>query len=265
MIEMSIEQMNSGNHIISWVDALNHHEQSREPYVIATVIKAESPSSAKPGDKAVISVDGVIFGWIGGGCAQPVIKKAVTDVLASGQPMVVRIRPSTGKTVTENGVRDVHMACHSGGSLELLVEPRLHQRVTLLIGATPVAEKLEMIAPLLGFPVTRCEPGDEVDGSYSISIVATQGKKDKESLKIALESTRGKVLFVASRRKADKLNDQLLADGVLASDLKRICAPAGVDIDAETSDEIVISLLAGLVRDSRLASSIVTSLTGVSA
>jgi xanthine/CO dehydrogenase XdhC/CoxF family maturation factor len=67
---------------------------------------------------------------------------------------------------------------------------------------------------------------------------------------------------VASRRKADKLNDQLLADGVLASDLTRICAPAGVDIDAETTDEIVISLLAGLVRDTRQASSIVASLAG---
>ena len=259
---MSIEQMDSGNHIMSWVDALNQHEQSREPYVIATVIKAESPSSAKPGDKAIISVDGVIYGWIGGGCAQPVITKAVTDVLASGQPMVVRISPSTGETVTENGVRDVHMACHSGGSLELLVEPRLHQQVTLLIGATPVAEKLEMVAPLLGFPMARYEPGDEVDASFSISIVATQGKKDKESLKQALKSTRGTVLFVASRRKADKLNDQLLADGVLASDVKRICAPAGVDIDAETTDEIVISLLAGLVKDTRQAASVVTSLSG---
>ena len=55
---MSVEKMNSGSHIMSWVDALNHHEQSREPYVIATVIKAESPSSAKPGDKAIISEDG---------------------------------------------------------------------------------------------------------------------------------------------------------------------------------------------------------------
>jgi xanthine dehydrogenase accessory factor len=259
---MNGETMNSENRKMSWVDALNHHEQSREPYVIATVIKAESPSSAKPGDKAIISVDGVIFGWIGGGCAQPVITKAVTDVLASGQPMVVRISPSTGETVTENGVRDVHMACHSGGSLELLVEPRLHQEVTLLIGATPVAEKLEMIAPLLGFPMARYEPGDEVDGSFSIAIVASQGKKDKESLKQALRNTLGNVLFVASRRKAEKLNDQLLSDGVSASDLKRICAPAGVDIDAETTDEIVISLLAGLVKDKRHASRVVTSLTG---
>lgn len=259
---MGVEKMDSGNHIISWVDALNQHEQSREPYVIATVIKAESPSSAKPGDKAIISVDGVIYGWIGGGCAQPVITKAATDVLANGQPMVVRISPSTGETATENGVRNVHMACHSGGSLELLVEPRLHQQAALLIGATPVAEKLEMIAPLLGFPITRYEPGDEIEGSFSISIVATQGKKDRESLKKALESTRGKVLFVASLRKADKLNEQLLADGVSASALKRICAPAGVDIDAETTDEIVISLLAGLVRDSRQSSSLITSLTG---
>ena len=89
--------------ITSWLDALNAFELANQPYVIATVIRAESPSSGKPGDKAVISPDGDIFGWIGGGCAQPVVTKAVADVLSDGKPMIVRISPSTGKRLPKMG------------------------------------------------------------------------------------------------------------------------------------------------------------------
>ena len=198
---MSEERSNGMKSMMNWIDALNMFEAKKEPYAIATVVKAESPSSGKPGDKAVVSADGEIFGWIGGGCAQPVVTQAVTDALIDGKPLIVRISPSTGETVTEDGVRDVHMACHSGGSLELLVEPRLHNEAILVIGSTPIAEKLEFIGPLVSIPTTRYKQGTDVDGSYRTSVVATQGKKDKDSLKRALQHTHGIVFFVASEKK----------------------------------------------------------------
>ena len=237
--------------ITSWLDALNAFEVANKPYVIATVIRAESPSSGKPGDKAVISPDGDIFGWIGGGCAQPVVTKAVADVLSDGKPMIVRISPSTGKTVTENGVRDVHMACHSGGSIELLVEPRLQRRSVLLVGATPVAKKLETVAPMLSIPLVRFEDGIDPNGLFEVAVVATQGKKDKDGLKQALRYTVGKIYFIASSKKAKKLKEQLIDDGVTESDINRICAPAGIEIHAETADEIAVSILASIIKDTR--------------
>jgi len=258
---MSEERSNGMKSMMNWIDALNMFEAKKEPYAIATVVKAESPSSGKPGDKAVVSVDGEIFGWIGGGCAQPVITKAVTDALIDGKPMIVRISPSTGETVTENGVRDVHMACHSGGSLELLVEPRLHNESILVIGSTPVAEKLEFIGPLVSIPTIRYEPGTDVDGSYRTSVVATQGKKDKDSLKRALQHTHGIVFFVASEKKALKLKEQLLTDGIGESDINRIVSPAGLEIGAETTDEIVVSILAGLVKERRKPQLVVADMT----
>ena len=258
---MSEERSNGMKSMMTWIDALNMFEAKKEPYAIATVVKAESPSSGKPGDKAVVSVDGEIFGWIGGGCAQPVITKAVTDALVDGKPLIVRISPSTGETVTENGVRDVHMACHSGGSLELLVEPRLHNESILVIGSTPVAEKLEFIGPLVSIPTTRYEPGTDVDGSYRTSVVATQGKKDKDSLQRALQHTHGIVFFVASEKKALKLKEQLLTDGIGESDINRIVSPAGLEISAETTDEIVVSILAGLVKERRKPQLVVADMT----
>ena len=258
---MSEERSNGMKSMMNWVDALNMFEAKKESYAIATVVKAESPSSGKPGDKAVVSADGEIFGWIGGGCAQPVITKAVSDALIDGKPMIVRISPSTGETVTENGVRDVHMACHSGGSLELLVEPRLHNQAILVIGSTPVAEKLEFVGPLVSIPTTRYEPGADVDGSYRTSVVATQGKKDKDSLKRALQHTHGIVFFVASEKKALKLKEQLLTDGIGESDINRIVSPAGLDVGAETIDEIVVSILAGLVKESRQPQLVIADMT----
>ena len=106
-----------------WIAALQRCEEQQEPYAIVTVIEVESPSSATLGDKAVVTSDGMIHGWIGGGCTQPVIQKAVADAMKSGEQMTVRIQPSTGETKTLDRVRDVHMACHSGGSVHLLVEP----------------------------------------------------------------------------------------------------------------------------------------------
>ena len=258
---MSEERSNGMKSMMNWVDALNMFEAKKESYAIATVVKAESPSSGKPGDKAVVSPDGEIFGWIGGGCAQPVITKAVTDALIDGKPLIVRISPSTGETVTENGVRDVHMACHSGGSLELLVEPRLHNQTILIIGSTPVAEKLEFVGPLVSIPTTRYEPGADVDGSYRTSVVATKGKKDKDSLKRALQHTHGIVFFVASEKKALKLKEQLLTDGIGESDINRIVSPAGLDVGAETIDEIVVSILAGLVKESRQPQLVIADMT----
>ena len=258
---MSKEKSNGMTSMMNWIDALNMFESKREPYAIATVVKAESPSSGKPGDKAVVSVDGQIFGWIGGGCAQPVITKAVKDALDDGKPLIVRISPSTGETVTVNGVRDVHMACHSGGSLELLVEPRLHKQAILVIGSTPVAEKLEFVGPFLSMPITRYEPGAEVEGNYPMCVVATQGKKDKDSLKIALEHTNGSVFFVASEKKAAKLKEQLLSDGFDTTEIERIFAPAGIEVGAVTTDEIVVSILAGLVKQSRHAFPVINTAT----
>lgn len=235
----------------NWVKALNNFEAANASYAIATVVRAESPSSAKAGDKAIISPEGEIYGWIGGGCAQPVVIKAVADVLKDGNPLVLRISPSTGKTITKNGVRDVHMACHSGGSIELLIEPRLPRQTLLIIGSAPIAKKLEVVAPLLSIPVKRIHPGQSVDGFFQCAVVATQGRKDKAGLIQALRQSEGFIHFVASSKKAIKFREELADEGFTSSELERICAPAGIEIHAETVDEIVVSILAGFIKGYR--------------
>src|SRR5579864_2859223 len=89
-----------------------------ESFAVALVVRFEAPISGKPGDKAIIYPDGGIWGWIGGGCSQPVVVKEALKALAEGTPRLVRITPSPSSDRGE-GVVDYTMTCHSGGSLDI--------------------------------------------------------------------------------------------------------------------------------------------------
>jgi len=64
-----------------------------ESFAVATVVRCLPPTSGKPGDKAIITADGKLWGWIGGGCAQPVVAKEALKALAEERPRLVRISP----------------------------------------------------------------------------------------------------------------------------------------------------------------------------
>src|SRR5258708_34443982 len=57
-----------------------------EPFVLATVVRRESYSSAQQGDMAVITADGAHHGWLGGNCTQPTVKREARGALADGKP-----------------------------------------------------------------------------------------------------------------------------------------------------------------------------------
>ena len=77
----------------SWYATAKELEARGESYVLATVIRAVAPTSGKPGDKAVVTGEGVVHGWIGGSCAEPTIKKEAKLAIADGACRVVNITP----------------------------------------------------------------------------------------------------------------------------------------------------------------------------
>ena len=119
----------------------------------------EAPISGKPGNKAIIRADGKLWGWIGGGCAQPVVVKEALKALADGQPRLVRISPSSSP---EEGIVDYTMTCHSGGTLDIYIEPVLPKPHVLILGRSPVAQTLCQTRQdhrLRGFGrCSRCRP-----------------------------------------------------------------------------------------------------------
>ncbi|HEX4596146.1 MAG TPA: XdhC family protein [Burkholderiaceae bacterium] len=241
-------------------------------YALVTVVRVEAPASARPGDKAVVTADGTFHGWVGGGCAQPAVVKAVRLALADGKTRLLRIAPSSDGERELGDVLEFGMACHSGGTLELLIDPVLRQPQLLIFGTSPVAATLAQLAPRVGFAVTVAAPGaqavdfpdaqlvlDSDDASQladrvpagAYVVVATQGRRDLHALHAALAMRAHHVSLVASVRKASVLKKSLLATGADAEAVQAIVAPAGYPIAASTPEEIALSVLAALVAQRR--------------
>jgi xanthine dehydrogenase accessory factor len=83
-------------------------------------------------------------------------------------------------------------------------------------------------------------------------VVATQGKRDFDTLKSALETDIPFVAFIGSRRKAAALKAKLAEAGVAVAQIDRLRAPAGLWIGAITPEEIALSVVADVVRARRL-------------
>lgn len=245
------------------------HQAQGKPVVIATVVRAVAPTSARAGAKAILDQSGIIEGWIGGGCVQPAVSKTVKQVLRDGQPRLVRISAGR-KEASEEGIVEFGMSCHSGGELEIFVEPVMQRPCLLIVGESPAARTLATLAPTVGFDVVAAAGGANVSDfpgarcvvddlgaeeltslNPDFAVVATQGKRDQEALKAALRSGTQSIAFVASRRKAEKIKAALKKRGHDAQRVEAIIAPAGIDIGAVTPEEIALSVLAGLVKARR--------------
>jgi len=247
------------------ISAAQRLQQQDQPYALVSVLRVQAPASAQPGDKAVVTADGIVHGWIGGGCAQPAVLRTVKRSLADGVARLIRIAPAEDGHVRElDDVLEFGMACHSGGTLELFVDPMLPRARLTIIGDSPLAAALAGLAPRVGLPVTVVAQGadaarfpdalrviasDEAPdvGPGSFVVVATQGRRDLQGLRAALALNARQVFFVASARKAQVLKAQLIESGGDAGAVNAIVAPAGQAIGAQTPEEIALSVLAAVV------------------
>ncbi|NNF97313.1 MAG: XdhC family protein, partial [Halobacteria archaeon] len=71
------------------LEKVNDLKRQGIAFALATVVRCESPTSAKPGAKAIIDIKGEIDGWIGGGCAQPAVIATAKKALEDGQPRLI--------------------------------------------------------------------------------------------------------------------------------------------------------------------------------
>jgi xanthine dehydrogenase accessory factor len=73
-----------------WITQAARLQSRGQAFALVTVLSAQAPTSGKPGDKAVVTADGQIHGWIGGGCAQPAVIKTVRRALLDGLARKIR-------------------------------------------------------------------------------------------------------------------------------------------------------------------------------
>jgi len=118
-------------------------ERRGEAFALATVVRCEAPTSAKPGAKALIREDGTVEGWVGGACAEPVVVREALNALRDGRARLIGLYGEGGRGPGRAaGILDYAMTCHSGGTLEIYVEPYLPSPLLVLVGHGPVVETL---------------------------------------------------------------------------------------------------------------------------
>src|SRR5438105_9210325 len=206
-----------------------------EPFVLAMVVRRESYSSAHQGDMAVITADGAYHGWLGGNCTQPTVRREAKAALADGKPRLVSLSPAPEE---RPGVIALPMTCHSGGSVDIYLEPVLPAPRLLLFGESPCARALARLGEVMGYSVEP-QPGPPRPGRL-YAVVATMGESDEDSLVAALAAQPAYLGVVASRKRFAELRETLLARGVAAEALDRIHNPAGLDIGARLPEEVAL-------------------------
>ncbi|MGH2620734.1 MAG: XdhC family protein, partial [Anaerolineales bacterium] len=130
-----------------------------KPFVVATVVRAERPTSAKVGSKAIFTAEGILTGWVGGSCAEPTVRREARQSLRDGQPRLLRLCPpeQLGRA-PQDGVVEVALTCVSGGTLEIYLEPQFTQPHLVIVGHQATAQALVTIGQTLGYPVTVISP-----------------------------------------------------------------------------------------------------------
>lgn len=244
-------------------------EDAGTPFALATVVAVQRPTSARPGAHGIVHPDGSIDGWVGGSCAQPVVVREALRALADGQPRLLRLSkdpPSQGRR--GDGVIELVMTCHSGGTLEIYVEPHLSAPILWVAGTTPIAGALASLAATSGWRVSVFDPVAEAEAfpaaervssetnlakvdreAQPYIVVATQGVWDEEALAAALRRDAAYVGLIASPTRAAVVREWLRDEaGVPDERLAALRAPAGLDLGAETPEEIALSILAELVQ-----------------
>ena len=224
------------------------------PFVLATVVRCERPTSAKPGAQAIIQEDGQLTGWVGGSCTQPVVLREAKRLLREGgEPFLLKLGADPRQQKTSE-VRVFPMTCASGGALDIYMEPHLPQPRLLLIGDSPIIAALQRLAPVLDFAVSQI---DEVgleqmrNDERTYIVIATHGQYDEQVLERVLAGPAAYVGMVSSLRRAEACRAYLRASGMAEEQIARLKAPAGLDIGARTPEEIAASILAELVQQRR--------------
>ncbi len=222
----------------------------RVPFVYATVVRAQSPTSARAGDDAVILSDGTIEGFVGGQCAEETVRVAALDVLGEGEALLLRVLPHGEEGFPERpGARVVVNPCLSGGALEIFLEPHLPPPLLYIVGETPISDAVAAQAESLGFAfaAVRTLAGQEAEGAVAV-IIASHGSNEPESIRAALNADVRFIGLVASRRRGEAVLDAM---ALTKKERDRVHTPVGLDIGARTPAEVALSIMAGVVRAMR--------------
>ena len=235
-----------------------------EPVALLTVVRVSGAAPCPPGSKLLVRADGSLIGSFGGATTDARAREDGLRAIAAGQAEIhtYHLDPAGGESVG---------SC--GATLEVFVEPLRPEPRLLVAGSGYVAQALARLAAPLGWRVTLLDDRSEfvraahvpegvttavgefqellasygADPMTAIVIVTRGHRSDKEALVAALATPAGYIGMIGSPSKVRQIFRALLREGHTAETLARVYAPIGLDLHAETPDEIALSIAAELL------------------
>lgn len=239
--------------------------QSGETFAVATIIKAEGSTPRGIGTKMIIMNDQTTYGTIGGGCVESAVIASALEALKEGSPRIVDY------TLEEEEKGGVGMRC--GGKLELSIEILQPRPTLFVIGSGHIASVLTTLGKILElrvvvldpfakkeeFPdadVVIAKPVDEGIAEVKITpqtyvIIVTRHQYDEPALREVINSEATYIGMVGSKNRVEMAFNTLMKEGIPEASLKRVYAPIGLDIGAETPAEIATSIIAEVIKHRR--------------
>ncbi len=240
-----------------------------ERAVLATVISSSGSAPRKAGAKMLIKNDGTFIGTVGGGGVEQQVREKAIEVMNSGEPQIVHFDLSGKECVAQ-------MIC--GGQMDVFLEPILPSETLYLCGAGHISQSTAAMGKMLGFRVVVIDPRPEFNNSdrfpnadslvvedYAIAIpkldieedsyviIYTPGHiLDEQCLYFAAGTKAGYIGMIGSKKKVKEVKERLLQKGISQQQLDRVHAPIGIEIGAETPEEIAISILAEIIKVKRI-------------
>ncbi len=236
-----------------------------ETAMLVTVVATQGSVPRKAGAKMLVKQDGSTVGTVGGGSVEHAVTRKALEIMRSSEPQLLHFDLS-GK---EGGTG---MIC--GGQIDAFFEPLATPETLYLCGAGHIAQATAAMGRMLGFRVVvidqRAEynnperfPGadllvtDEfataipklnIDDKGYIIIYTYAHTQDEECLRLALNMRAKYIGMIGSKKKVKEIKERLLARGASESQLESVHSPIGLSINAETPEEIAVSILAEIIQ-----------------
>ena len=246
-------------------EAIAEAVRQREAVALATIVQTSGSTPRQVGTKMLIRPAGTSIGTIGGGALEAAIIKAAQEALDEGKSRLVHCGLRADKREEDLGV--------CGGDLDVFIDVIAPQLTLLLLGAGHVAVPLAELAHLLGFRTVvfddRAEYAnqdrfpqaaevlvEEIEAGLSALditpstwvVIATRShESDAAALRSVVESPAPYIGLMGSRRKVSLIFKALREEGVGEERLARVYAPVGLDLGAETPEEIALSIMAEII------------------
>lgn len=232
---------------------------------LATIIRQRGSTPRKDQAKMLVRQDGSVLGTIGGGCTEAEVWQAAQQVMTEEKPRVLQF------DLTQEDAAEDGLVC--GGTLEVFIEPILPDPHLYIFGAGHIGYWVSRLAKDCGFKVTvvddrgrfcnseryphvdralvaefaGCMSQLPIDGNSYILVVTRGHAHDQTVLHQAIQTDARFIAMVGSSRKTRLICDYFKSEGIPQERWAGIHAPAGLDIGAETPEEIAVAIVAEMI------------------